>query len=84
MLVDYSNLSSGEVLLRNKPGRIEGIKDQLKQLEDRGLLRSREALSLRGKIYFAEGQVFGRIAAPIVHSLSRWLREHLGAKETNS
>ena len=37
-----------------------------------GYLRSRDALSLRGKIYFAEGQVFGRIAAPIVHSLSRW------------
>ena len=51
VLVNYSNLFSGEVLLRNKPGRIEGIKDQLKLLEDRGLLRSRDALSLRGKIF---------------------------------
>ena len=72
VLVDYSNLHAGEVLLKNKPGRIEGIKDQLKLLVDKGLLRSRDALSLRGKIYFAEGQIFGRIAAPIVHSLSRW------------
>ena len=72
VVIDLDEIQSGIVKLRNKPGRIEGIEDQLKILRVKRRLGFKDALSLRGKISFAEGQHYGRIAAPAAFILSRW------------
>ena len=74
VVVDLSEISSGIVKLRNKPGRIEGIQEQARNLFVRGTVGFKEALSIRGKLSFAEGQNYGRIAAPVAHILSRCSR----------
>ena len=72
VVIDLDEIQSGIVKLRNKPGRIEGIEEQLKSLRAKSRLGFKDALSIRGKIAFAEGQHYGRIAAPAAFILSRW------------
>ena len=72
VVVDLSGIRSGEVLLRNKPGRIEGIRAQVDLAMRCKRMGFREALSIRGKLAFAEGQNYGRISAPASFILSRW------------
>ena len=73
--VDLSQTKSGCVVLSHKPGRIDNLEDQVEELIASGKMNFKEALSIRGKVYFSESQVFGRMAAPVVHMLSRWQRE---------
>ena len=72
--VDLSEVSSGWLALRNKPGRVAGIKEQVRELLAREpcLMGFRDALSLRGKFAYAEGQTFGRVLAPLARLLSAW------------
>ena len=69
--VDFSAAAHGCVILTHKPGRISGIKDQIEKLRQARMMKFKDALSIRGKLYFSEGQVYGRVAAPVVHMLSR-------------
>ena len=70
--VDVGETSLGRVKVRNKPGRVESIASQVDELVKAGGMRSREAASLLGKVRFAEGQIYGRISAPLTYILSRW------------
>ena len=73
VVVDLSGISNGDVVLSHKPGRIDSIQAQVDAVVAKRSLAFEDALSLRGKIYFSEGQMYGRVAAPVVHMLSRWL-----------
>ena len=70
-MVDFSAAAHGCVILTHKPGRISGIKEQIEKVRRAGKMNFKDALSIRGRIYFSEGQVYGRVAAPVVHMLSR-------------
>ena len=70
--VDFSESQSGMVILRNKEGRLEGILDMVKELLERGRMGFKEALSLKGKLQFAEGQLFFRVAASVCRLLAAW------------
>ena len=72
---DLSQTKSGCVVLSHKPGRIDNLEVQVEELIASGRMNFKEALSIRGKVYFSESQVFGRMAAPVVHMLSRRKRE---------
>ena len=76
VVIDLRNATEGIVKLRNKPGRVEGIGSQVEDAIKKGSLGFKEALSIRGKLSFAEGQNYGRIAAPAAQMLSRW-RPHM-------
>ena len=69
--VDLSGVDTGTVRLSNKPGRIPALKKQIEAAIASGELGFKEALSIRGRLAFAEGQNYGRIAAPVSHMLSR-------------
>ena len=70
--VELSTIGSGTIQLEQKPGRVEALKEQVDKILEVDTLTWRDALSIRGRIYFSEGQTFGRVAAPVIHMLTRW------------
>jgi len=72
--VDFTETDGGCVVLRNKPGRVEALRDQVESitLKPPFLMGFKEALSLRGKLAYAEGQTYERVAAAAVWLLSQW------------
>ena len=71
--IDFSLVGAGEILLEQKPGRIDALKVQIDKLLDDNVMTFKDASSVRGRIFFSEGQTFGRVSAPLVHMLTRWL-----------
>ena len=68
----------GFVQLKNKDGRVDGIVKQFNKLKVPGATVSfKDALSLRGKISFAEGQTHARLAAPAARLLAIWARDSI-------
>ena len=70
--VDLSHIDSRRIHLEQKPGRVEALKEQVDKILQVDALTWGDALSVRGRIYFCEGQTFGRVAAPVIHMLTRW------------
>ena len=74
VLLDFTSLSEGRVTISNKPGRVSDILVMIENILASGRLGFKEALSLQGKLTFAEGQTFGRVAAPAARHLSEWAK----------
>ena len=72
VLVDFTKIEGKEVTLRNKPGRVEAIMLEVKEILSAGFLDFKAALSLKGKLYFSESQTYGRALAPVSRILSIW------------
>jgi hypothetical protein len=72
--VEFLPRALGLIRISNKPGRIESIKALAKEILKQGRLGFRGALSLRGKLTYAEGQLFFRASAPICRLLSIWAK----------
>ena len=70
--VELEEMLRGWITLANKEGRAASIIEAIEAIEKSGKLGFKDALSIRGKLAFAEGQHFGRIAAPATNLLSRW------------
>ena len=62
----------GHFLVGNKAARVESIKGQIADVLASGLLSPPAAAQLRGRLGFAEGQVFGRQALVALHELGAW------------
>jgi len=52
---------------------VESISESMQKILETGRMGFKDALSVRGKLAFAEGQLFGRVAAPVTRLLSRWM-----------
>ena len=78
VMVSLGSSHKGKVLLKNKPGRVEGIRFQVDEIIRCGKMGFKDALSVKGKTSYAEGQIFGRVAAPLSQMLSRWSPYPLG------
>jgi len=72
--VDFTETASGQIKLSNKPGRVESIAEQVRKILEtpKKILDFKTALSLRGKVAFAEGQTFCRLTAFVAKMLSDW------------
>ena len=57
---DLNHLSEGTLLVKNTEKRAKEITDVINEVLATGRLTPKEALSLRGRLAFAEGQLFGR------------------------
>ena len=77
MQIDLSNVVEGTVSLRCKPGRVEGINEQVKAVVTKGEMRFKDALSIKGKLNFAESQMFCRLSGPLSRMLSQWTADGL-------
>ena len=64
-LVDLSMISKGRVIIENKPGRVDDIVALAEQIRSQDQLRAPLLLSLRGKVLYAEGQLFNKISAVV-------------------
>jgi len=71
--LDFAQAGSRKILLRNKPGRVESIGEMCDALLAPGAkMGFKEALSLRGKVSFAEGQTHAKLSAPLARLLANW------------
>jgi hypothetical protein len=70
--LDFSRTQEKIVIVSNKPGRLDNIKEMVARIFYKKSLGFKEALSLKGKLAFSEGQLFGRVAAPLCRLLSKW------------
>ena len=74
--IDLTSAGREEIILRNKPGRVKAIQEQIEEILRKNECGFQEALSIKGKLAFAEGQVFGRVAAPVNRILSFWAKDN--------
>ena len=74
VLVDFRSAAEGVIALRHKPGRVEIIKEQVQGFlgQDAKKMGFKDALSVRSRLGFAEGQTYGRLTAPVARMLSDW------------
>ena len=73
--VVFTDTATGTILLENKPGRVQSIREQVDlftSVANPRRIGFKDALSLRGKISFAEGHTFARLTAPLARMLSIW------------
>ena len=73
--IDLAKVGSREVEICNKIGRVKSITEDLQKFID-GVqpVGFKEALSIRGRLTYAEGQTFGRVLAPTSRVLSKWVQ----------
>ena len=66
---DLAQSGSGVVLVANTPKRIAEISKTIEEVLSLGMLSAGEASSLRGRLGFAEGQLFGRAIKKLISEL---------------
>ena len=72
VLFDFSGLIQGWLILENKVGRIAQVIAAIEAVVRSRKMDFKTALSIRGKVSFAEGQTHCRIMASLCRLLSRW------------
>ena len=70
-----SGLNQGKVMFENKPGRIQEIEHLTRTIISQDPIRAPLLLSLRGKMLFAEGHLFGKLSAVVCNFIADILRE---------
>jgi len=80
--VNFSQMVDRRLLLENKPGRVEAIEAQVEAIlkAPEKKLGFKDALSLRGKVAFSEGQTHCRLTAFVARRLSEW-SSYMGARK---
>ena len=63
MVFDLTRSVANEVLVRNKDSRLVALEHQVADIVSSGVCSQARANSLRGVFQFAEGQLYGRVAA---------------------
>ena len=70
--LNFESTKDKVIIVEPKDGRVESIIELANKILDKGNMNFKEALSLKGKLQFAEGQLFYRVTAAICRLLSRW------------
>ena len=73
--IDFKYADEEIVVICNKEGRLEAIESVVKEVLKKSKMGFKEALSIKGKIAYAEGQFYGRVAAQACRMLSLWARD---------
>ena len=60
--VSFEKAFKGDVLVRNKEGRVEAIEDMVRKCVETRRCDHKHMLSVKGKLLFAAGHVFGKCA----------------------
>ena len=63
VVIDFSRSCSNEILVKNKESRLEALELQVAEIVSSGVCSQARANSLRGVFQFAEGQLYGQVAA---------------------
>ena len=70
--IDFRETIGNYIILRPKEGRIKSIIEMAEEVLKKGSMNFKEALSIKGKLQFVEGQLFFRVTATVCRLLSRW------------
>jgi ribonuclease HI len=70
-VIDLKECVRNSVSVRNKPGRVEAICNELQSILDAGSCPAPVAAVIRGRCQYASNQMFGRIAAGALHVLAK-------------
>ena len=70
--IDYAESVDRKVTIRPKEGRIKKILEEVMEILSEGQMDFKQALSVKGKLQFAEGQLYHRVTAVVCRLLSRW------------
>ena len=74
VLIDFSSSGSGQVFIDNTENRKKELVKALDEAREAGRLSPQEAAKLKGRMSFAEGQIFGRVCRGFFNSLSQHVR----------
>ena len=70
--INFHKADEEMIEISNKAGRLESIECAVEAVVSRDKMGFKEALSIKGKVGYAEGQFYGRVAAPTCRLLSKW------------
>ena len=68
--IDLSKFCEGSILFSNTERRISELKDTFQKILETGLLPQSFALKLRGRMQFADGQLFGRTGKTCMRTIT--------------
>ena len=71
VMVDLSETSEGRVMVRNTEKRKQDLSNQIDRALSSRRLTTHEATSLKGRLGFAEGQLFGRATKRLINVLGQ-------------
>lgn len=80
--IDFTEAIRKKIIVSSKDGGLDGIWEMIKSVAEKGGLGFKESLSLKGKMAYAEGQLFSRVAGPACRLLSRWAKDGRYKKTT--
>lgn len=72
MAFDLARTPSGVLAISNTQGRIDDLQERIDSLLRLGMVSGKEAKSLRSRLNFAEGQLYGRTMAAVLKDLGRY------------
>ena len=73
-VLDLTGAGDGVIEVTNKQSRIEDLTKAIEDMKSLGWLSPARAASLKGKVSYAKGQLFGRVAAVMLPELRRRAR----------
>ena len=76
VILNLSQSSDGKVLIENAASRKQELEEEIDKFLAAGKISQPETSRLKGRMTFAEGQLFGRACRPLFNALGRHLREH--------
>lgn len=80
VIIDLGESSNYMVTIKNTEKRGAEISKSIREILDSGRYKAGQLATLRGRILFAEGQLFGRSSAFAVQTISRFVDQHHGGR----
>ena len=76
VVLNLSQSGEGKVLIENTASRKEELEEEISKFLAAGRINQPETSKLKGRMTFAEGQLFGRVCRALFNALGRHLHEH--------
>ena len=76
VVLNLSQSDKGKVVIENTMSRRQELKEEIEKYLEAGRISLPETARLKGRMTFAEGQLFGRACRSLFNSLGRHLHEH--------
>ena len=76
VVLNLSQSGEGKVLIENTASRKEELEEEISKFLAAGKINQPETSKLKGRMTFAEGQLFGRVCRALFNALGRHLHEH--------
>ena len=76
--LDLRHVKNGQILVRNKPSRVEEVGSAIQLVLDTGKVTSKDASRLAGRLQFADSQIMGRLGRLAMHDFRQCVKGPVG------